>query len=193
MTPLWSVLAAGLVLSACAAPAVTRYTLDGPAQTGPVSPLATSPTVIAISRVTVPDYLDTQDILVRRGNVLEPSHSGRWATRLSLGVTNLIAGRLARIRPDALVTDQPQGTTPAYRLLINISRFDLATGSTSSDGKATLEADWQIIPRNAATPVRRVRARIDGSGPIRTDSEVVALTTTVLTRLAAAIDITPLR
>jgi uncharacterized lipoprotein YmbA len=43
--------------------------------------------VIAVARVTLPDDLDTQDILVRRGSVLESSHTARWASRLSLAVT----------------------------------------------------------------------------------------------------------
>lgn len=193
MTRRWLVLVAGLTMSACVGPPVIRYTLDGSAQTGSTSPLSTSATVIAIARVTVPDYLDGQDILVRHGNVLDPSHTGRWATRLSLGVTELVTERLARTRPDALVTNQPQSTAPTYRLLIDISKFDLATNGTSPSGTATVEADWQIVPRNAVIPVRRARARIALSGPMRADADVVALTTAALIRLTASIDITSLR
>lgn len=110
--------------------------------TGSASPLATSPIVIVNSRVTLPDYLNTRGILVRRGNVLEPSHSLRLATRLSLGGTKLVARHLARTRPNALTTDQPQSTTPAFRLMIDIIPFDLVVGGTSSDGTATVEANW---------------------------------------------------
>ncbi len=49
--------------------------------------------------------------------------------------------------PDALVTDQPQTEAPSYRILINISRLDV-----TSDGVATLEADWQIVPRDRPCP-----------------------------------------
>jgi uncharacterized lipoprotein YmbA len=149
--------------------------------------------VIAVARVVLPDDLDTQDIVVNRGNVLHSSYTGRWASRLSLGATELVTGCLGQSRPDALVTDQPQTTAPSYRILINISSFDLALAGGTIEGSAMLEADWQIIPRNPAVPPSRGRTRIDIDGPLGTDRDVVALTTTVLTRLAAAIDVANLR
>ncbi len=187
------VLLAGLTAAGCAAPAVTLYTLGVPAQAGAAIPLGAKPMVIAISRITVPDYLDTQDILVRHGAVLQSSRVGRWASRLSLGATELVTARLSRERPDALVTDQPQSASPSYRIVINVSRFDITDGSRAGEGAATLEADWLIVPNDAAAPVRRDRTRIDVSGPMQGDGEVVGLATAVLERLAAAIDIRGLR
>ena len=146
---------------------------------------------IAIARVTLPDHLDTRDILVRHGAVLESSSTGRWAGRLSLGITKLATGRLGLSRPDALVTDQPQTTAPSYRLLVNVSRLDLAAEGGTTQGTATLEADWQIIPRDPAIPASRDRTRMDVVGPMATDSDVVALTTAILNRLATTIDLTP--
>ena len=186
-------LAAGLLLVSCAAPPVTLYTLAVSPLAGPASPLARQPTVIAVTRVRLPDYLDSQEILVRHGTVLDPSHTGRWASRLSLSVTETLTARLARTNPDALVTDQPQSATPTYRLLIDISRFDLAIGDTSAQGTVTLEANWLIVPTDAALAERRNRVRIELAGPMRSDAEVVVLTSLALTRLATAIDITHLR
>lgn len=60
--------------------------------------------LIKVARVTLPVYLKTQDVRVRRGSIFETSHTGRCASRLSLGGT----ARLARTRRYALVTDQRQ-------------------------------------------------------------------------------------
>ncbi len=193
---LWQALAAvlaGLAPASCAAPSLTLYTLGAPELTGAAAPLGQKATVIAVARVTLPDYLDTQDILVRRGNALESSHRGRWASRLSLGATELLTGRLAQSRPDALVTDQPQTTAPSYRLLINISRLDVAIEGGATNGRATLEADWLIVPRDPAVATLRDRTRVSVTGPIGTDQGVVAMETDVLNRLAGIIDVKGLR
>ena len=178
---------AGLTAS-CAAPPLDLYTLGNPA--GPVDQpaLGGHSIVIEIRRVAVPDYLDSQDILVRNGNVLDRSARGRWASRVSVVVTTYLAARLAQRRPDALVTDQPQIETPNYRVFITIATLDVTTA-----GVATLEADWLIVPRNPRQPTRRDRGRFTASGPAASDHDVVALYTAVLTQLADAIDIASLR
>lgn len=178
----------GLPLVACAAAPITLHTLGPPTAIVSTAPLGARPVVIAVSRVTIPDYLDSQDIMVRRGSVLVSSHLGRWASRLSLGVTELVTARLAENRPDALVTDQPQTTTPAYRIFINISRLDIDAG-TGGEGAASLEADWLIVPGDPRLPARRDRASLAIGGAVGTDEAVVALTTAALNRLAALIDV----
>jgi uncharacterized lipoprotein YmbA len=178
------VLPAVLLLTSCAAPPVTLYTLIAPAPTGAALPLGAQPAVIAVERVSLPDYLDTRDIVVGAGAVVERSRSGRWASRLSLGVTDLLTARLAEKRPDAVVTARPQTGTPAYRLLIDIGRFDV-----TAEGAVTLEAGWQIVPGNASAAAVRDRIRIGIAGPAGTDRDVVVLMTAAVIQLAAAIDI----
>jgi uncharacterized lipoprotein YmbA len=138
--------------------------------------------VIEIRRVAVPDYLDTQDILVRDGSTLQRSAHGRWATRLSLGVTRYLTGLLAARHLDALVTDQPQIETPDARIFVTISTLDV-----TSAGVATLEADWTLVPRDPARPTRRQRARFAVTGSVATDQDVVNLMQAVLTQLADSI------
>jgi uncharacterized lipoprotein YmbA len=187
----------GVAVASCAGPPVALFALGasggGMPGAGVPGPIALPPgaTVIEVVRVTLPDYLDTQDLLVRRGSTLETSHTGRWASRLSLGATELLTARLARTRPDALVTDQQQTTAPSYRLLVNISRLDVAAEAAGA-GRATLEADWLIVPRDAARPTLRSRISLGAAGPVGSDPDVVALETTLLSRLADAIDITRL-
>jgi len=144
--------------------------------------------VIEVSRVAVPDYLDTQDIVVRNGNSLQRSPRGRWASRFSLIATHYVTGLLAARRPGALVTDQPQAETPNDRIQISISTLDVA-----STGVATLDANWTIVPRNTAQPMTRQRGHFTATGPAATDKDVVALVQSVLQKLSAAIDIGKLR
>jgi uncharacterized lipoprotein YmbA len=176
------------LVASCASPALNLYTLDAPGTAADSAPLSGKPVVIEVRRVAIPDYLDTQDILVRAGNTLNRSQHGRWASRLSLGATHFLAGRLAERRPDALVTDQPQIEPPTYRIFVTINTLDVTTA-----GVATLEADWLIVPRNPALPTRRARARFSATGPGATDQDVVLLDQAVLRQLADSIDVASLR
>jgi uncharacterized lipoprotein YmbA len=120
-----------VLLVGCASPPLTVYTLVVPVTgvvpaTGRnVASLGQSPVVIAVARVSMPDELDTTDIVVRNASLLRRSQRGRWASRLSLGITDRLTARLAARRPDALVTDRPLGDAPTYRVLINIGRLDV--------------------------------------------------------------------
>ncbi|MGI4953172.1 MAG: PqiC family protein [Janthinobacterium lividum] len=186
---------AAFAVSSCAAPPVTLYALgvSGMGQAAAVAPLPAAATVIEVARVALPDYLDTQDLLLRRGSVLERRPAGRWATRLSLGVTELLTGRLAARVPAALVTDQPQLAAPSWRLAVSLSRLDVAQPEAGASGEGTLAADWVLVPLDPALPVRRDRIGLRLAGPVGTDAEIVALETALLSRLADAIELGPLR
>ncbi len=175
---------AALLLAACAAPPLTLYTLETTPSPMAALPLGKKPLVIAVARITIPDELDTENIVIRDGNTLRRSTQGRWGTRLSLGITGRLTQRLAERRPDALVTDRPLTETPAYRVLINISRLDITPA-----GEATCDADWLIVPQDSAKPARRDRAHLTATGRAATDQEVVTLISTVLDQLATRIDI----
>ena len=182
-----AILLALLVVS-CASPPLSLYTLEPSDTLSRAVPLKNKAMVIEIRRVAIPDFLDTQDILVRDGNTLQRSTHGRWASRLSFGITHYLTGLLAARRPDALVTDQPQTEAPNERIFIVINTLDV-----TSAGTATLEADWTIVPRNPGLPTRRQRGRFSASGSVASDQDVVTLMQMVLTQLAAAIDISNLR
>jgi uncharacterized lipoprotein YmbA len=181
-------LAVGLLAAACASPPLTTYTLGVPAGLSAAAPLGGRPVVIEVRRVAIPDYLDSQDIQVRDGNTLVRSAQGRWATRVSLGVTAYLTGMLQQRRPDALVTDQTQIDPPTYRLFVTIGTLDITKAGT-----ATLDADWTIVPRNPALPTQRARGHFTSTGPVATDQDVVTLTLAVLRQLADAIDVAGLR
>jgi uncharacterized lipoprotein YmbA len=182
--------AAVLLLASCAAPPLTLYTLaapDSPGGSGTAAdarPLGKKPSVIAVARVTIPDELDTEDIVVRDGSTLRRSRQGRWASRLSLGITDFVTQRLAARYPQALVTSRPLAESPSDRVLINVGRLDVST-----DGVATLDADWLVVPLDTSTPTRRDRAHVSATGPVATDQDVVRLVRLVLDKLAASVEI----
>jgi uncharacterized lipoprotein YmbA len=173
-----------LVLTSCASPPLSLYTLKPDDAPVAATAFRQGTPVIEVKRVIVPDYLDSQDILVRNGNTLQRSSHGRWASRLSTEVTRYVTEILATRHPLALVTDQPPVTAPNARLSITISNMDV-----TSAGVVTLEANWEIVPKNPAMPVRHDRARFTARGPVKTDQDVVVLTQAVLTRLADVINI----
>lgn len=171
-----------LAVAACAARPLRLYTLNDPAAIGPPGMLRPGAPVIEVDRLILPDYLDTVDILVRRGSVLERSDGARWASRLSILATNLLTARLATRTPDALVTDQWRGTAPDYRIMVQVTGLDVTSG-----GVASLNAYWQILPRDHRLQAVRNRTQIRVTGPVATDQEVVDLETELFERLAGAI------
>lgn len=172
------------ILAACAAPALTLYTLGTPPSASVNDALGPTPMVVALARVSIQDDLDTEYIMVRDGSRLLASHQGRWATRLSVGVTDRLTQRLAARYPGALITDRPLNETPADRLLINIGRLDV-----TSAGFATLDADWLVVPRDANARTERKRANFSMTGSVATDQDVVALIGALLDKLAGAIEV----
>jgi uncharacterized lipoprotein YmbA len=177
--------ATSVVLGSCAGPPLKLYTLGAGHAEAEGKAFNRSPVIIAVARVTLPDELDNDDILVRSGANLLRSSRGRWSARLSTEVTERLTAQLAARRPDALVTSTPQSQTPSYRIIITLNRFDV-----SVDGRATLAADWLIVPSDPAASPRRDRTTFTMDGSVATDRDVVLLEGRVLDRLGQSIALT---
>jgi uncharacterized lipoprotein YmbA len=177
--------AIAVVLGSCAGPPLKLYTLGTGHAEAEGKAFNRSPVVIAVARVTLPDELDNDDILVRSGPSFLRSSRGRWSARLSTEVTERLTAQLAARRPDALVTSSPQGQTPSYRIMITLSRFDV-----SVEGHATLAADWLIVPGDPAASPRRDRTTFTMDGSVATDQDVVLLEGRVMDRLGQSIGLT---
>jgi uncharacterized lipoprotein YmbA len=177
--------AISVALGSCAGPPLKLYTLGAGHAEAEGRAFDRPPVIIAVARVTLPDELDNDDILVRSGPSLLRSSRGRWSARLSTEVTERLTAQLAARRPDALVTSSPQGQTPSYRIIITLSRFDV-----SVDGHATLAADWLIVPSDPAASPRRDRTTFTMNGSVATDQDVVLLLGSVMDRLGQSIDLT---
>lgn len=171
-----------VTMAGCAAPPVQFYTLGAPAIAQNNAALSVSAPVLSVSHVTLPDYLDSQDILTRHGDQLDRSPNGRWASRLSQGVTDLLSAHLGQDWPNYVVTTQPLTETPTLRLAVNISRLDLNTS-----GQGTLDADWALIPSDEHQPILHSRGSFTAQGAVTTDENKVALTRSLVEQLAARI------
>ncbi|MFL5283403.1 MAG: membrane integrity-associated transporter subunit PqiC [Rhodopila sp.] len=176
------------LMAACAGPALNIYTLSLPASSGPEPPIGGKPTVIAVSRMTLQNDVDGTDLMLRDGSTLRRSLTGRWASRLSVAMTNRLTERLAARYPRALVTSSPLTDTAALSIRINVSRLDINT-----DGSAVMDADWLVVPANTRLPVRQERSRLALQGSVATDPDIVALTGALVDRLASDIDVGAVR
>ncbi|HLY58856.1 MAG TPA: PqiC family protein, partial [Stellaceae bacterium] len=102
--------------------------------------------VIELKPVSVPDYLDTSDILSRTGpNQMTPSATGRWGERLSVGLTRALASDLSRRLP-LVVIATAETPEPTRRILVDIERFEIA-----ADGQCLLAGRWRITARDGQT------------------------------------------
>ncbi|MBK5103568.1 MAG: membrane integrity-associated transporter subunit PqiC [Burkholderiales bacterium] len=159
-----------LALGACATPANTRYyTLSA----GPPAPaMAASPAPeysVSIGRVTVPDALDRQQMVLRvapeRYAIVDAE---RWATPLKREIPQVIAEQMGLRLPAAQVAAYLQygGQDADYRVLIDVHSFEAVPGES-----VTLDAAWTVRGRDGALLrearsvfVERVSAA--GTGPL---------------------------
>lgn len=95
--------------------------------------------VVEVKRIHLPDYLDTTDILERRGNLLVPSSTGRWGERLSVGMTRALTASLAARLPHTVVTATPPIGRPTRQILVDVAAFE-----PRSDHQVVLVARWTI-------------------------------------------------
>ncbi|MGO8920880.1 MAG: membrane integrity-associated transporter subunit PqiC [Stellaceae bacterium] len=129
--------------------AITACSLSGPPPAEYVlgaMPAATATTlsqtglpVVEVKRIQLPDYLDTTDILERRGNQLVPSPTGRWGERLSVGITRALTASLAARLPALVVTATPLGH-PTRQILVDVAAFE-----ARPDHHVVLVARWTIL------------------------------------------------
>jgi uncharacterized protein len=173
-----------LLVGCAAAPPLRLYTLGDPPVSKHAEPLPREAAVIEVDRLILPNDVDSEDILLRDGDVLKRSPTGRWVSPLSVLATDLVTSRLARRAPDALVTDQWPAGSPDYQIMIHVARLDV-TGR----GLAVMDVNWQILAGHSGKRAMRDRIEIRLAGPTTTDSDVVRLETALFERLADAIAI----
>lgn len=133
-----------LALSSCSSSPITLYTLtETQSGTKPAvsASVADTTPVLEIPRVTIPAYIDSQDIMVRDERIVERSSNGRWAGRLSEMITDAIVEDIQSARPNLFVTTDSVAKTANARLLITITKL-----SISKSGMAEIEGNWVFVP-----------------------------------------------
>lgn len=179
-----------LMIEGCSAPPLKYYTFNEDNQnkiTNQINHYSTSTPTVIITPVTVPDYLDTTDIVTRNNTDLHHSINGRMSSVLSIGITDFITRFLADQNPNLFITNQRQIGEPSSQILINIRRLDVEE-QANKNGYATLEADWSIIPNNEQRSIDKRKGTFVAKGSIAQDSDVIKLEQNLLIQLAQQIN-----
>jgi uncharacterized lipoprotein YmbA len=168
------------MLAACGTvPMQKTYVLgDPPLSTTGVSSEANRP-VIELKTVSVPDYLDSTDILRRTGpNQVTASPTGRWGERLSLGLTDALASALSRRLPNLVVTTMPS-TEPARRVFVDIERIDV-----DGAGQCLMTARWRISGKDGHGTVASEHGTFDQAAASIDDPALASAMTRLVDQLA---------
>ncbi|HXN10479.1 MAG TPA: PqiC family protein, partial [Steroidobacteraceae bacterium] len=137
-----------LLAAGCSAgPAPRTYLLDPPLQYAAAPAAVPAGPLIQVPTVTLPDYLDTEDILLREGaHGLAASPAARWGERLSAGVTHALMAALVNRLPDYRVSPARPPDPLARQILVDVTAFDVGR-----DGRCELRASWSITTPGAVS------------------------------------------
>jgi uncharacterized lipoprotein YmbA len=182
-SPLW--LFPGLVLilvASCTGPPTPRiYVLGDPADPAPVVEVLPGRSVIRLLPVSIPDYLDTRDILFRSGrNEVKASPTGRWAERLSTGVTHALVAALTTRLPGADVVAEQPATSAAQQIMVDVQAFEIGP-----DRQCLLIAQWTLSDGDRI--LRRERNSFVEQPTDTSDAAVAAAMSRIIDRLASQI------
>jgi uncharacterized protein len=173
-----------ILVAGCAGPPASRsYVLGDPVDPEPVTVTQSGRPVIRLLPVSVPDYLDTRDILLRSGpNEVKASPTGRWAERVSVGVTRALAAALTTRLPGAdVVSDQPV-EPPAQQIVVDVQAFEIGP-----DRKCLLTARWTLSSGDGDRVLRRERDSFVEQATDTSDAAIAAAMSRAIDRLAARI------
>lgn len=160
------ILSSGIWLSGCAgtSPPARFYTLSamGVADTGGTG--AAAPDAgIGVGPLSLPDYLDRQQIVVRSGrNEIQIAEYHLWAGSLQDEMLRVLAANLALLLASERVYAFPWSRSHlvAYTVPVRISEFD-----GSLNGKVLLRAQWTVIDssrRALATRESNIEETVEG-------------------------------
>jgi uncharacterized protein len=183
----WISLAAVTILMGCQGePARHIYILSPPADGATRQIDHDTRPVLELRTVSLPDYLDTSDILLRDGrNELRVSPTGRWGERLSTGIAEALRNYLARRLPKLRIVGSPEPGQPNRSLMIDVEAFDV-----QADGHCILTARWTILDVDRQAPANSGRATIVTPASASTDAAVTAAMETAIEQLADRITVT---
>jgi uncharacterized protein len=125
--------------SGCGTTAPSRfYTLDATAVSDGAAPVNYP---IMVGPVSVPAAVDRPEFVVQTApNQVDVDEFNRWAAPLNDAVAQVVAGDLVKLLGTPNVASAPMANfEPAYRVTIDIQRFDSAPGQA-----ATIEAVWTV-------------------------------------------------
>ncbi len=138
-----------LVLASCGTSHKYRYYTLAPVPAVPdgiAADAGSVPPVLGIGPVTIPDYLDRPQIVLRTSrNELVLSENSRWAGSLANDSVRVLEENLnSMLSEDGIaVVSWRRGVPNDYRVAVQVSRFDALTG-----GGVVLKAQWVIYGKD---------------------------------------------
>jgi uncharacterized protein len=162
------------------APTVTPAVREHPVQAMKVQ---SGRPVLQLRPVSVPDYLDTREILRRdRQNEVTASSTGLWAERLSVGVTHALAASLTTDLPGVvIVTGQPEAP-PSRQIVVDVLEFEIGDHE-----RCLLTARWTSLSGDGGKVLRRESDSFVEQAAPPGDMGVAAAMTRAIDRLALRI------
>jgi uncharacterized protein len=148
-------------------PTTNLYTLSavGPSASE-IRPPQSTPAVVALGPVTLPDYIDRPQIVTRENAYqLELAAYDHWAAPLYDMLPRVLVENVALRLPSDRVVSFPQVSDASfdYRAAVDIGRFDV-----DATGEATLSARWQLyarsVPRALVVADDTLRRPTEGQG-----------------------------
>jgi uncharacterized lipoprotein YmbA len=149
LTVVAAILVSDLFVSCSSTPASSFYTL-GPDKTL-ASTGAPASVRVVISPVTIPDIVDRPQIVTRLpGAQVQLNEFARWAAPLRSDIARVIAADVSELLGSESVNvfDYGPGAGPAWRVRVDVTRFDSAPGDA-----VTIEALWAVRPPGKSVPV----------------------------------------
>jgi len=138
-----------------------------------------------LKTVTVPDYLDTTDILRRSAsNQVATSTKGRWGERVSVGITRALRTDLAARLPNVVIESRG-AYEPVRRLVVDVERFEIG-----EDGRCTLSARWRVTTANNKVSANSEEGTFIVAASAGTDAAASMAMTSAIDQLAARIALT---
>lgn len=138
---------------------------------------------LELKTVQMPDYLDSQDILIRgAANEVVASPTGRWAERLSIGATRALAADLAARLPAYVILSAP----PAFGAVPEQIHVDFDAFDARADGRVYLSARWSVTAPGGDVMAAANVALVEPTQG-QADVAIAAAMSRILRRLADAI------
>lgn len=140
-------------------------------------------TIIGVAPVTVPNYLDTQQIVTRSTpNTLSRAQEHQWGAPLGENMTNVLAENLGAMIPtqQVLVLPGSAPVRPDYEVAVEVSKFE-----RDADGAVTLIARWVLLDRGSVITLRRSVYTADA--PLDDYDAIAAAMSDTLARLSEEI------
>jgi uncharacterized lipoprotein YmbA len=139
-------------MAGCASAPSQFYTLNSTA-TGDGT--ATAHYAVVVGPVSVPAVVDRPQFTVQVAtNRVMVDEFNRWAGPLNENIAQAMAGDLAALLGTPLVTTKPLANfDPAFRVTIDIQRFESVRGPAPGNATVVVEAVW-VVRRVAGGPPR---------------------------------------